>query len=126
MAHYALIDNQGIVQEVFVGPDENQGDLDWEQHFSEIRGMVCKRTSYNTKGGVHLAGGIAFRKNYAGPGYTYNLELDAFIPPKQFDSWVLNETTCLWESSIPYPSDSNAYEWDEAALTWQLIGPPRV
>ena len=61
------------------------------------------------------------RKNFAGSGYTYDSQRDAFIPPKPFDSWVLNEETCLWQSPVPYPSDDNLYEWNEETQSWNLI-----
>jgi hypothetical protein len=72
---------------------------------------IWKQTSYNNN----------FRKNYAGIGYTYDEEHDAFIPPKNFNSWVLNETTCRWESPIPYPNDDEQYKWNETNQTWDLI-----
>jgi hypothetical protein len=104
VAHYAFIDENNIVTEVIVGKDEGEEGIDWEQHYQQFRpGMTCKQTSYNTKGGVHLNGGIPLRKNYAGIGYTYDSVRDAFIPPKPFSSWILNEETCLWESPIPHP-----------------------
>ena len=79
MAHYAFIDDQNIVTEVIVGKDEGQG-VDWESHYAEIRGQRCLRTSYHTQGGVHLKGGTPFRMNYAGIGYRYDEQLDAFVP----------------------------------------------
>ena len=80
MAHYAFINDQNIVTEVIVGKDEGQG-VDWESHYAEIRGQRCLRTSYHTQGGVHLNGGTPFRGNYAGIGYRYDEQLDAFVPP---------------------------------------------
>ena len=80
MAHYAFINDQNIVTEVIVGKDEGQG-VDWESHYAEIRGQRCLRTSYHTQGGVHLKGGTPFRGNYAGIGYRYDEQLDAFVPP---------------------------------------------
>lgn len=118
MAHYAFLDSLNIVTEVIVGKDENEGGIDWEQHYSEIRNQPCKRTSYNTRGGISLNGGIPFRKNYAGIGYSYDTSLDAFIPPKPFKSWTLNEETCLWEAPIPYPDKTKLYNWDESTKTW--------
>ena len=103
MAHYAFLDENYIVTEVIVGKDES--NFDWERHYGDLRGQLCKRTSYNTAGGVHKEGGIPYRKNYAGIGFTYDPVRDAFIPPKPYNSWVLNEQTCLWESTVPYPSD---------------------
>ena len=82
---------------------------------------IWKQTSYNTHGGVHNNGGTPLRKNHAGIGYTYDEDRDAFIPPKPFKSWVLNENTCLWESPIPYPQDNNEYKWNEQNQSWDLI-----
>ncbi len=82
---------------------------------------IWKQTSYNTHGGVHSSGGTPLRKNYAAIGYTYDEDRDAFIPKKPFNSWVLNETTCLWESPIPYPQDNNKYKWNEQNQSWDLI-----
>jgi len=121
MAHYAFLNEDNIVTEVIVGKDEDNGNIDWEVHYGGIRGQVCKRTSYNTKGGVHSGGGTPFRKNYAGIGYTYDSTRDAFIPPKPFDSWVLNETTCVYDPPTPYPTDGENYSWNEDTLSWDLI-----
>ena len=124
MAHYALIDENNIVVNVIVGRDENEvvdGVSDWEAHYSEVTGFRVLRTSYNTSGGSHLNDGVPFRKNYAGIGYTYDENRDAFIPPKPFESWVLNEDTCLWESPAPYPSDGERYTWDEELQEWTAI-----
>jgi hypothetical protein len=81
---------------------------------------VWKQTSYNTHGGINKNGGTPLRKNFAGIGYTYDEDKDAFIPPKPFNSWILNETTCLWEAPIPYPQDDNKYSWNESTLTWDI------
>jgi len=112
---------QNIVTEVIVGKDETDGPTNWEIHYGNIREQVCKRTSYNTKGGVHSENGVPFRKNYAGIGYSYDEVRDAFIPPKPFDSWILNETTCLWEAPVEYPTDGQQYSWNEELGTWDLI-----
>jgi len=82
---------------------------------------IWKQTSYNTHGGVHNNGGTPLRKNHAGIGYTYDENRDAFIPPKPFNSWILNESTCNWESPIPYPQDNNKYNWNEQNQSWDLI-----
>jgi hypothetical protein len=82
---------------------------------------VWKQTSYNTHGGIHSSGGTPLRKNHAGIGYTYDEDRDAFIPKKHFNSWVLNEFTCLWESPIPYPQDNNQYKWNEQNQSWDLV-----
>ena len=118
MAHYALLDENNLVTEVIVGKDEDEDGVDWEAHYSAFRGQTCKRTSYNTIGGVHSNGGTPYRKNYAGIGYTYDAGRDAFIPPKPFASWLLNEDTCLWGAPVPYPDDGNRYQWDEDSLSW--------
>ena len=115
MSHYALLNNNIVVQ-VVVG----SGD-DLESCYAELFGLACKRTSYNTRGGVHSAGGTPFRKNYAGIGYAYDAERDAFIPPKPFPSWVLVEETCLWEPPVPMPTDGNMYNWNESTLGWEAV-----
>jgi hypothetical protein len=127
MAHYAFLDNNNIVTEIIVGKDEGEDGVNWEEKYSEIRGQTCKRTSYNTIGGVHRTGGESFRKNYAAIGYTYNEIRDAFIPPKPYNSWVLNESTCLWEAPVPMPEDAGTgeppklYSWDEITQEWIFI-----
>jgi hypothetical protein len=121
MAHYAFLDENNIVTEVIVGKDEGEEGIDWEQWYGEFRGQVCKRTSYNTQGGVHSTGGTPYRKNYAGIGYSYDAERDAFIAPKPFASWLLNEESCLWEAPTPYPTDGLIYQWVEDDLNWQAI-----
>jgi hypothetical protein len=121
MAHYAFLDQNNIVIEVIVGKNENEEGINWEQQYGSFRGQVCKRTSYNTIGGVHQSGGTPFRKNYAGIGYTYDENRDAFIPPKPFNSWILNEDTCNWNAPIAMPEDGNMYSWNELTLSWDLI-----
>ena len=123
MAHYAFINDQNIVTEVIVGRNEDEvvdGVTDWEAYYAEFRGQTCKRTSYNTQGGVHTGSGTPYRKNYAGIGYTWDEARDAFIPPKPYDSWVLNEDSCLWEAPVAYPDDGNTYEWNEETTSWDL------
>lgn len=121
MAHYAFLDANNVVTEVIPGKDEGEDGIDWEQHYGEFRGQTCKRTSYNTIGGVHTGGGIPFRKNFAGIGYTYDAQRDAFIPPKPFVSWVLNEDTCQWNASVPMPTNGQLYVWNEANLAWEQV-----
>jgi hypothetical protein len=118
MAHYAFLDENNIVTEVIVGKDEGEEGVDWEVHYGNFRGQTCKRTSYNTHGGVHSSGGTPLRKNYAGIGYTYDAGRDAFIPPRPFASWQLNEDTCLWNAPVPYPADGEMYTWDEDTTSW--------
>jgi hypothetical protein len=111
MAHYAFLNSDNVITEIIVGKDETDTSQDWEQFYGEIRNQVCKRTSYNNN----------IRKNYAGIGYTYDAERDAFIPPKPYASWILDETTCQWTSSTPYPNDGNRYWWNEEKMSWELI-----
>ena len=128
MAHYAIIDESNIVTYVHVGKDENdivldnnENPINWEDYYK------AKRTSYNTIGGIHYVNGIpsqdqskAFRKNYASIGYYYDEIRDAFIPPKPYPSWILNEDTCFWDAPIPYPNDGNNYIWNEEIVNWEL------
>lgn len=118
MAHYAFLDKDNIVTEVITGIDETEliKGLDPETWYGNFRNQACKRTSYN--------GNI--RKNYAGIGYTYDAERDAFIPPKPFNSWLLDEETCLWEPPVPCPSDGSSYYWNEAATEWELASEPEA
>lgn len=121
MAHYAFLDENNIVTEVIPGKDEGTEGIDWEQWYGQYRGQTCKRTSYNTLGNVHTTGGIPFRKNYAGIGFTYDAQRDAFVPPKPFNSWLLNEDTCLWQAPVAYPTDGQSYYWNEDNQNWDLV-----
>lgn len=122
VAHYAFIDQNNLVVEVIVGKDEGEDGINWEEHYQEFRpGLVCKRTSYNTMGNIHVGGGTPFRKNYASIGYTYDAGRDAFIPPQTFPSWTLDEDTCQWKAPVPYPADGQSYHWDETTQTWLLV-----
>lgn len=118
MAHYALLNENNIVIDVIVGKDESDTTLNWEEHYSEMSGKKCLRTSYNTHAGIHALEGTPFRKNYAGIGYMYDEELDAFISPKPFASWVLNSETAVWEAPILPPQDDKFYAWHEETLSW--------
>ena len=120
MAHYALLDDNNVVVQVFVGVDEYHNNIDWEHHYGAIHKMTCKRTSYNTIGNTHRLGGTPYRKNFAASGFVYDESRDAFIPPKPYDSYVLNEETCVWDSPIEKPelteeqySRQGMYVWDE-------------
>jgi hypothetical protein len=117
MSHFALLEGNTVVF-VTVGRQEDDGQ---EDALSARTGQTYKQTSYNTVGGVHVLGGTPFRKNYAGAGYSYDAERDAFIPPKPYPSWVLNEDTCLWQPPIPYPDDDGMYAWDEDTQTWVAV-----
>lgn len=124
MGHYAFLDENNVVTEVITGRDEDEvvdGITNWEAHYGAFRGQVCKRTSYNTAAGVHTNGGTAYRKNYAGIGYTYDATRDAFVPPKPFESWLLDEETCTWQAPTPYPTDGLKHQWVEDDLNWQAI-----
>jgi len=123
MAHYAFLDENNVVTEVIVGKDEGEDGVNWETHYGAFRGQVCKRTSYNTAGGVHIHDGTPLRKNYAGIGFTYDPQRDAFIPPRPYPSWVLDENTCFWEPPTPYPNDNKQYVWDESVVSWVVYTP---
>ena len=120
MAHYAFILPSGRVSEVITGKEENEDGINWEQYYGNLRGMTCKRTSYNTKHNEHLAGGDAFRGNYAGVGYLYDEVNDVFIPPQPYDSWTLDETIWDYVPPVAYPSDDNIYLWNETTKSWDL------
>lgn len=110
MAHYAFLDENNIVTEVITGRDEDdlaKGVTSWEDYYGAIRGQRCVRTSYN--------GNI--RYNYAGIGYTYDEARDAFIPAKPYESWILNEDTCLWGAPVERPAEGD-WVWDEQAGAW--------
>jgi hypothetical protein len=113
MPHFAKIENKIVTAVIVATPSfiNTLSDFDsWIQ------------TSYNTHGGVHTHGGIPLRKNYAGVGYTYDSAKDAFIPPKEYNSWMLNEETCLWEAPIEMPTEGGPYIWDETIQNWKNLG----
>ena len=120
MAYYAELNHENIVIRVIPGWDESVKS-GMEQILLLETGNIWKRTSYNTVSGIHQLGGTPFRKNYAGIGYKYDSARDAFIPPQPFPSWTLNESTCLWESPVPYPTDGQQYQWDEVTTNWALV-----
>jgi hypothetical protein len=123
MAHYAFLDENNTVTLVIVGKNEDEDGIDWEQFYGAVR------TSYNTAGGVYydpdtqqpaLDQSKAFRKNYAGIGYTFDPVRDAFLTPKPFNSWILDESSCTWQPPVPMPADGENYQWNEDLLTWEL------
>lgn len=116
MAHYAFLDNDNIVTEVIVGIDETEliEGKNPEVWYGEFRGQTCKRTSYNGN----------YRKNYAGLGYKYDEALDAFVPPKPYESWTLNEDTALWEAPVACPTDGKKYSWNEEDGSWNVVEDP--
>ena len=111
MSHFAKVCD-GIVKQVIVAEPE------FFTTFVDSSPGEWIQTSYNTRGGVHTLGGTPLRKNYAGIGFTYDSVRDAFIPPKPYASWTLNEDTCLWDAPVAYPDDGNKYTWDEATTNW--------
>jgi len=123
MGHFAKVSN-GIVTRVIVA------EADFFNNFVDDSPGKWIQTSYNTRGGVHYQPNAnepsddqskALRKNYAGIGYTYDTTRDAFIPPQPFNSWTLNEDTCLWDSPVPYPEDGKLYKWNEEILNWEEV-----
>ena len=124
MAHFAKIGKGNIVEKVVVVSNDiattEQAGIDFLNNLYKSRD-VWKQTSYNTKGGIHKLGGTPFRKNFANTGYKYDQTRDAFIPPKPFNSWILNEDTCLWEAPIVKPDDGQDYNWNETIQNWELI-----
>lgn len=121
MAHWAELDSDNKVIRVLV--TENNADEGYSFLMSAFGGRWVK-TSYNTYAGQHATGGTPLRKNYAGVGYTYDEQRDAFIPRKPFASWILNEQTCQWQAPIPYPTDGKDYGWDEELGDWVEVELP--
>lgn len=121
MAHFAEVDSSNVVLRVLVvGDDQEHRGQEFLANDLGLGGTWLK-TSYNTQGGVHTTGGTPFRKNYAGIGYTYDAGRDAFIPPKPFNSWTLDEDTCLWNAPVAYPTDGNLYTWNEDNQSWDEV-----
>lgn len=114
MGHFAQVDENNIVVNVVVADDKNPTKS--KEFLEKNLGGTWIQTSYNTQGGEHLLGGTPLRKNYAGIGFSYDSQLDAFIPPKLFESWVLDEETCLWKAPIPKPEGE--FSWDESIVNW--------
>lgn len=124
MASFAKLGKGNIIEKVVSVSNDiattEQAGVDFLNNLYQSRD-VWKQTSYNTKAGVHLLGGTPFRKNYAAIGFTYDQERDAFIAPKPFNSWTINETTCEWEAPIAEPIDGQDYNWNETTRQWDLI-----
>ena len=121
MAHFAEVDENNIVLRVLVVDDLHESD--GQNFLANDLGLggTWLKTSYNTHAGVHANGGTPFRKNYAGIGYKYDEALDAFIPPKPYPSWVLNEESCVYEAPVAYPTDGVMYTWNEGTSSWTPI-----
>ena len=129
MAHFAKINTDNIVVDVVVvkdneilidGAENEQKGIDFLNSLFNTN-YNWKQTSYNTLGNVHAGGGTPFRKNYAGKGMIYDSDRDAFYVPKPFNSWTLNETTCLWEAPVEWPGDGKRYKWNEENRSWDLL-----
>ena len=130
MASFAKIENNIVITVISVvnevlkdsnGVEQENIGIEFLKTLYNEPNAIWKKTSYNTRGGIHSLGGTPFRKNHAGIGFTYDENRDAFIPPKPFNSWILNETTCLWESPVAMPQDNNIYTWNESTLTWDIV-----
>ena len=116
-----VIEVQSVVNEVLHDSNGVEQEVNGIDFLTKLTGYpVWKQTSYNTHGGVHKLGGTPLRKNFAGIGMTYDENRDAFIPPKTFNSWILNETTCLWEAPVAKPNDGKMYNWNETTQNWDL------
>jgi len=133
MSTFAKIENnkvvkvESVVNEVLEdsnGVEQESIGIEFLRTLYKEPDAIWKKTSYNTKANVHILGGTPFRKNHAGIGYTYDEDKDAFIPPKPFNSWTLNETTCLWEAPVAIPTteleDNQYYFWNESILNWEI------
>jgi hypothetical protein len=130
MASFAKLNNnivervESVVNEVIKdsnGIEQESMGIEFLKTLYNEPNAIWKKTSYNTVGGVHSLGGTPFRKNHAGIGYTYDETRDAFIPPKFYNSWILNESTCIWEAPVAMPQDGNRYTWNEQTLSWDLL-----
>ena len=119
MSHFAKVENGTVTQVIVVEQEVLDTGL-----FGDPNLWV--QTSYNTLGGRHVLGGTPLRKNYAGVGYTYDSERDAFIPPRIYNSWELNEETCLWQAPTTMPNDGKMYSWDEETVSWVEVSLPTV
>ena len=124
MAHFAKLGKGGKVERVEKISNDiattEQAGIDFLNNLYGTND-IWKQTSYNTRGGVHILGGTPFRKNYAGIGFKYDQIRDAFIEPKPYNSWTLNETTCRWEPPVAKPTDGQRYNWNETNQSWDLI-----
>jgi hypothetical protein len=114
-----------VVNEVLHDSNGVEQEVNGIDFLTKLHGWsIWKQTSYNTHGGVHNNGGTPLRKNHAGIGYTYDEDRDAFIAPKPYASWILNEETCRWEAPVAMPTDDNKYTWNEATVSWDIIEEP--
>ena len=117
-----VIEVQSVVNEVLHDSNGVEQEVNGIDFLTKLTGWsIWKQTSYNTYGGVNKNGGTPLRKNYGGIGMTYDEDRDAFIYPKPFNSWILNENTCLWEAPVTHPNDGEIYKWNETNQTWDLV-----
>jgi hypothetical protein len=125
MAHFAILKTGNIVEQVLVVSNDvattEQDGINFLRNIFKDQHLPVIQTSYNTHGGIHKLGKTPLRKNFAGIGYQYDQQRDAFISPKPYNSWILNEDTCIWNAPVAYPQDGNRYNWNETNLTWDLI-----
>jgi hypothetical protein len=130
MAHYARLNEDNMVIDINVIDNDQEEELGEsgivEWLLAVWGGVDWKKTSYNTLANVHSLGGTPFRKNYSGIGFTFDSERDAFIPPKPFPSFILNEDTCQWESPVPRPDNDKDYDWNEDTTSWVLNNEDKV
>ena len=117
-----VIEIQSVVNEVLHDANGVEQEVNGIDFLTKLTGYpLWKQTSYNTHGGVHNNNGTPLRKNHAGIGYTYDETRDAFIAPKPFNSWILNEDTCLWNAPVAIPQDGKSYNWNEQTLAWDIV-----
>jgi hypothetical protein len=119
MAHWAQLNDKNEVIQVTVGDNNDPNGDEGYQWLIDNLGGTWMKTSYNTIGGIHREGGTPFRKNYGSIGFVYDENRDAFIPPKPFESWILNEETCRWQTPVPMPTEGGPWIWVEEDLNWQ-------
>jgi len=128
MAHFAILKSGNIVEQVVVVSNNDatteQAGINFLRNLFNNQHLPVVQTSYNTYGGTHQFGGTPLRKNYAGIGFQYDQQRDAFIPPKPFNSWILNEDTCLWNAPVAMPTteleDNQYYSWNESIINWEI------
>ena len=130
MASFAKLNSENIVTTVESvvndvlkdsnGVEQEQLGIEFLKTLYNEPNAIWKQTSYNTHGNIHSLGETPFRKNHASIGYTYDSNRDAFIAPKPYNSWILNETTCLWDAPVARPNDNNIYSWNEETQNWTL------
>jgi len=119
MAHFAKVEDGLVTQVIVIDDSVEETGQDFINNELKLEGTWIQ-TSYNTRAGQHANGGTPLRKNYAGIGYSYDAELDAFLPPKPYESWILDEEKCIWNPPVPFPGD-DSYRWDEESVSWVQV-----